>query len=125
MAKKKSGVSVFWETHYSFNNKTSKQQPKRLSTSFIELLKINTLIPLYFCYEKNKGNDASEKTIDLIRKVKPEKNRLLKGFMALGTDLENALDSQALIQLKKNYCDTKKCLLCAVGVHLINHPIND
>ena len=117
----KSGVSAFWKTHYSFN-KASKERPKKLSTSFIELLKINTLIPLYFCYEKSKGNDASEKTIDFIRKVKPEKNRLLDGFITLGANLENALDTQALIQLKKNYCDTKKCLLCAVGVHLINHP---
>ena len=119
----KSGVSLFWETHYSFN-KTSKQRSKKLSTSFIELLKINTLIPLYFCHEKNKGNDPSEKTIDLIRRVKPEKNRLLDGFVDLGAKLESALDSQGLIQLKNNYCDTKKCLLCAVGVHLINHPID-
>jgi len=56
--------------------------------------------------------------------VKPEKNRLLDGFVDLGAKLESALDSQGLIQLKNNYCETKKCLLCAVGVHLINHPID-
>ena len=121
---KKSGVSVFWETHFTFN-KESKQRQKNLSDSFVELLKINTLIPLYFCYERTMGNDPSEKTIEWIRTVKKEKNSLVNGFASLGAKVDSALDSQALIQLKKNYCDTKKCLLCAVGVHLINHPSDD
>jgi hypothetical protein len=71
------------------------------------------------------GNDPSEKTIEWIRTVKKEKNSLVNGFASLGAKVDSALDSQALIQLKKNYCDTKKCLLCAVGVHLINHPSDD
>lgn len=96
-----------------------------MSDAFVELLKINTLIPLYFCYEKARGNDPSEKTIEWIRAVKKEKNSLVDGFVGLGAKVESALDSQALIQLKKNYCDPKKCLLCAVGVHLINHSTND
>ena len=118
------GVSSFWETHFTFN-KESKKRQKTLSDAFVELLKINTLIPLFFCYEKARGNDPSQKTIEWIRAVKKEKNSLVDGFMGLGAKAESALDSQALIQLKKNYCDPKKCLLCAVGVHLINHSPND
>ncbi|MCH1518089.1 MAG: hypothetical protein L7T62_05695 [Flavobacteriaceae bacterium] len=56
--------------------------------------------------------------------MKPEKNRLLDGFVDLVAKFEIALDSQGLIQLKNNYCDAKKCLLCAIEVHLINHPID-
>jgi len=29
--------------------------------------------------------------------------------------VENAFDSQALLQLKKQYCDEKKCLRCRIG----------
>ena len=121
---KTSGVSVFWKTHFNFN-KESKQQQKNLYDSFVELLKVNTLIPLYFCYERTMGNDPSEKTIEWVRTVKKEKNNLANGFASLGATVDSALDSQALIKLKNNCCDAKKCLLCAMGVHLINHPSDD
>jgi len=34
---------------------------------------------------------------------------------------ENAADTQAILQLKTNYCDAKKCLRCAIGCQLIKH----
>jgi hypothetical protein len=60
------GVSDFWKTHYTFNERESASGPKRLSQSFFELLMINTLIPLRFAYA-NKNNWAA--TDELIIRV--------------------------------------------------------
>ena len=45
----------------------------------------------------------------------PETNSVLAGWQRLGIIPANAADSQALLELKKNYCDPRKCLDCAVG----------
>ncbi|MGB2170960.1 MAG: DUF2851 family protein [Flavobacteriaceae bacterium] len=113
-------VSPFWETHYTFS-KSSAKRSKPLSERFIDLLKINTLIPFYFSFEKAMCNDPSEIIIDWIREIKGEENTITQGFVKIGGSNATALDSQAYIHLKKNYCNLKKCLLCAVGVHLLNH----
>lgn len=110
--------SLLWKTHYTFTKESTKRE-KRLSTSFIELLFINTIIPFYFCYQKAMGKDPSEKVIHWIRSLPAEKNAFSKGFSAINVSVEDALDSQALIQLKQQYCELKKCLLCPVGVYLL------
>ena len=90
-----------------------------MTPTFIDLLKINTLIPFYFTHQKAQGKDASERIVAWIRMIKLERNNLVDRFKKLGVEAENALDSQALIHLHKNYCQAKKCLLCAVGNQLI------
>ena len=114
----KIGVSSFWKKHYTFA-KSSRAQPKRFTPAFIDLLKINTLIPFYFTHQKAQGKDASERIVAWIRMIKLERNNLVDRYKKLGVEAENALDSQALIHLHKNYCQSKKCLLCAVGNQLM------
>lgn len=111
-------VSPFWRTHYTFN-KTSKERSKKLTDAFVDLLVINTLIPYYFSHQKAHGKEVSEKILGWIRKIKLEKNSLVEKYRRLGILAENALDSQALIHLNKSYCQSKKCLLCAVGNQLM------
>ena len=115
------GVSSFWKTHYTFE-KSSQKRDKKISSSFVDLLKVNTLIPLAFCYHKAKGNDPTTVIFDLMQDIKPEKNTIIERFQALGIKVNNALDTQSLLELKKEYCQLKKCLLCNVGVYLLNHP---
>ena len=55
-------------------------------------------------------------------KESQKKNAIIAGFQALGIEVNNALDTQSLLQLRKAYCELKKCLLCNVGVYLLNHP---
>lgn len=115
------GVSSFWKTHYTFE-KAAKARDKKITPAFVDLLKINTLIPLYFCYIKFKGKDPTAKVFDFMLEIKPENNAIVAGYQALGAKANNALDTQSFLQLKKEYCALKKCLLCSVGVHLLNHP---
>jgi hypothetical protein len=50
-----------------------------------------------------------------MEQVVAESNRITKGFELLGLQNKTAFDSQALIQLKNEYCDHKYCLKCSIG----------
>jgi hypothetical protein len=66
------------------------------------------------------GNDKMEELLDLMYELKPEKNTIITGFKKL-FKVENALQTQSLLQLKPNYCDVNKCLSCDIGVSLLRN----
>ena len=90
-----------------------------MTKSFIDLLIINTVIPLKFSYAKSQGKSIDDDLFQLIKQIKIEKNSIVSKFLDLKPLEKHALNSQALLQLKLNYCDKNKCLQCAVGNSLI------
>lgn len=112
------GVSSFWMTHYTFG-KQSKSFKKVITKAFIDLLLINTVIPLKFSYAKYLGNNINEEIFDLLSELNQENNSIVNKYMELKPIKKNALSSQGLLQLKQYYCDKNKCLHCAVGNNLI------
>ncbi|TDR19711.1 DUF2851 family protein [Flavobacterium cheniae] len=108
------GVSQYWETHYNFDRESSKKM-KKLSKSFVDLLVVNTIIPLQFAYARSRQKEITQDLIDLANSIPSEKNVIIDKFKTFGIASENVYESQALLQLKKEYCDLKKCLDCAVG----------
>lgn len=112
-------VSDYWKTHYNFG-KEHRPRPKKLSNNFIDLLLINTIIPLKFAYSRYVGNPQEEELLELMQGITAEKNSVVEKFEQLrpGT-LQNALDSQALLQLKKYYCEKNRCLECHLGFSLL------
>ncbi len=112
-------ASSFWDTHYNFKNEV-KPRAKKITKSFIHLVLINTIIPLKFCYQQQNGKIDHENLFDLMRQLPAEKNTIIKGFNQLKPKTaKNAMDSQALIQLKKKYCDKNYCLQCSLGLKLL------
>ena len=112
-------ASEYWETHYTFR-KAHKRRRKAVSRNFMDLLIINSLVPLKFCYAKAMGKDINEKLLGLMGSLPRELNNITRGFEGLrGKVFENALQSQALLQLKKHYCDNHQCLKCRLGVQLL------
>lgn len=111
----KSDISAYWQTHYIFGA-VSKKSLKHLSTSSLNILLINTVIPILFAYGKYHASESMcEKAIDYLEQLKPEQNHIIKMWQTCGLTVENAGDTQALIQLKKKYCDRKECLRCRIG----------
>lgn len=110
----KVSTSEYWNTHYTFG-KVSKKVTKKISTSFVDLLIINTIVPLKFCYAKQQCKDINEELIQLLSQVSAEKNSIIDKFDSLDVKATSALQSQALLQLKNEYCSKNKCLQCAVG----------
>jgi hypothetical protein len=111
-------VNGYWKTHYNFD-KPSPKKAKSLSKEFINLLIINAIIPIKFAYAQNQGKESAEILIDLLATIPAEKNNIIEKFSTFGIKSKNAFETQALLQLKNNYCNSKKCLNCAIGLDLL------
>lgn len=113
-------TSLYWENHYQFD-KESPKKSKLLSKSFIDLLIVNTIIPLQFAYSNKMGESNSEDLIEFMNEVTPEKNSIISKFESFGIIPKNAFETQTLLQLKNEYCNNKACLQCAIGVELLKN----
>ena len=108
-------VTPYWETHYTFGS-ASDPNEKNLSPFSINLLIINTCVPMLFAYGRHTVNEAlCDRAFDVLEHLKAENNYIIRLWKECGLDVKNAGDSQALIQLKKEYCDKKDCLRCRIG----------
>ncbi|MFT7285797.1 DUF2851 family protein [Nonlabens sp.] len=110
-------AAKYWSTHHVFDKETEERE-KMLTSDFIDLLIINCIVPIKFMHARFMGNDKMEELLDLMYELKPEKNTIITGFKKL-LKVENALQTQSLLQLKTNYCDVNKCLSCDIGVSLL------
>lgn len=111
-------VSEYWQTHYQFDKQSPKKR-KMITSSFVDLLIVNTIVPLRFVYAKHLGKEMSEELMGFLEAVAPERNAVIDKFYGFGITAENALDSQTLLQLKNEYCNHKKCLQCGIGIELL------
>ena len=108
----------YWESHYNYGV-TSKKNTRKLTTNFIHLLIINTIIPLQFAFQKFIGIEDSERLFELAQQLPSEKNSIIEKFNKLKPISKTTLESQALLQLKSSYCDKLRCLECAIGNQLL------
>lgn len=108
-------ASEYWDTHYVFDQQQSPKK-KHLGKQMIDNLIINTVVPSVFAYGTYYNDDrAKERALKWLEEIPPELNHITKEFSALGFLNLNAMQSQSLLELKKEYCDQKKCLHCGIG----------
>lgn len=108
-------TSEYWKTHYTFGH-SSPQRTKQLSHMTRQLLVINTVSPFLYAYGNHMGNELlCQRAVTLLENLKAEDNRIIRIWRECGLGVDSAADSQALIQLKREYCDVKKCLHCRFG----------
>ena len=108
-------VTPYWETHYTFGSE-SIRNAKQLSPQSINLLIINTCIPMLFAYGRHTMNEGlCDRAFDFLEQLKAEQNHIIRMWRECGLEVKTAGDSQALIQLKKEYCDRRDCLRCRFG----------
>ena len=111
----KGGTSAYWVNHYTFEH-LSPSRPKTLSNSSLDLLIINTVATFLYSYGVHKGKEEyCARAGAFLEELKAEYNYITRMWEQCGIKAANASDSQALIQLKKEYCDKKKCLYCRIG----------
>lgn len=113
--------SAYWKQHYDFGKKKkSTSHTYALGSSSIDILLINTIAPLFAAYSSYSGDQLfMEKAIELLENTKAEKNRITLHWDEISSVASNAFESQAQLQLYKNYCEPKKCLSCAIGIKLL------
>lgn len=113
-------LSGYWIKHYTFG-KPNERATATLSRSSIDIILINTVAPLLYAYGELTGNyEMTDKAIKLLEDLRAENNSIVSHFVAYGIDCPDALTSQALVQLKREYCDARKCIYCKIGHHLLS-----
>ena len=113
-------LSGYWTKHYTFG-KPNERATATLSRSSIDIILINTVAPLLYAYSELTGNyEMTDKAIKLLEDLRAESNSIVSHFVAYGIDCPDALTSQALVQLKREYCDARKCIYCKIGHHLLS-----
>lgn len=115
-----SELGTYWETHYSFG-KIAARQKKMIGLSAQNVILINTVVPILFAYGKIKSQpQMQEKALRLLEQLKPENNYVVNTFIKSGIVPCHAGDSQALLQLQREYCEKKKCIFCRIGHKLLS-----
>lgn len=114
-------VSEYWETHYNFDKQTAKK-PKRLGDEGVNNILINTIVPFLFVYGKRKGEERYvERALLFLEGIPGEHNAITGAWEELQLPVKTAYSTQALLQLKNEYCNQKKCLSCNIGNYLIKN----
>jgi hypothetical protein len=91
-----------------------------LGSDMIDNIIINTVVPVLFAYGNyHKEQSYKDQALRLLEQITAETNSITKGFSKLAIQSKYAFDSQALTELKNNYCNKKRCLDCSVGNALL------
>jgi len=112
-------LSEYWDTHYHFRNASSAKK-KSIGVNATHVVMINTIVPILFAYGKKKQqSEYMARALQILEDLPPERNSLITPFTKAGMKVKSASDTQALVQLRREYCEKKKYLYCRIGYHLI------
>lgn len=110
----------YWASHYSFEHESA-TTACALSKSATDILIINTVVPLLYAYGEYLGlKTHTARAVDFLEEMHPEKNSIIDLFAQAGIKANNAFESQALIQLRREYCEPRKCIYCRIGHRLLS-----
>ena len=110
----------YWRRHYTFGT-DSVENPKQLQNASLDLIIINTVAPLLFTYGKERLDESlCERAFNLLEETRAEHNFITRSWAAAGLPVRNAADSQALIQLKREYCEKRDCIRCRFGTEYLH-----
>ncbi len=114
-------LTGYWGNHYTFGHESGEKAQAALGRSSIDIVLINTVAPLYYAYSEIADDyDWAERAVSLLEALKPESNHITAMFSQAGMKIDNALTSQAAIQLRNAYCLPRKCLFCQAGHKMLS-----
>jgi hypothetical protein len=120
----KGKTSEYWNTHYHFQEETDFKK-KELGIASARGLLINAIIPILFEYARHRSNQGlRERCLDWLYELRQEDNMVIRQWTHFGVQPSSAAQSQALIQLKRNYCDQRRCLECTIGHRLLKDALH-
>ncbi|WP_027380311.1 DUF2851 family protein [Chryseobacterium daeguense] len=117
-------ASEYWNNHFNFGKISTVDQPKVVSKDFIELIILNTILPLKYTYHKYHNEEIADEILVFYTHLSAEKNSITTDWKKLGAPLKTALESQSLIYHFKNSCEEKNCLNCSIGFKILKESSN-
>ncbi len=114
--------SDYWDSHFRLGVSSPQPRSKQLGSSTRRLVMINCVIPFAIAEANRYANESKkDAAFELLRAIPMESNAIIEGWERAGVSPQNEADAQALIHLKKNYCDKNDCLRCRFGHCAISH----
>lgn len=108
-------LSGYWAHRFNFGAEACRTT-KALSASSVTILLINVVAPVLYAYGQHTGRpDTCTLATDILQSLAPEDNSIIRIFTAAGIPCPDALTSQAMIHLRREYCQPRKCLYCRIG----------
>ncbi len=113
-------AAEYWNNHFVFG-KSSSIISKKTGTQAVDIFLINAVIPLMFIYGRHRGyQDICDRALMFLECIKSENNSIIREWQKAGIDSDSAFYSQALIQLRNNYCKNRRCLDCRIGSKIVS-----
>jgi hypothetical protein len=113
-------ASGYWDDHYVFGKK-SRFQKKRTGDTATDIVLINAVIPVLFSYGLYRSDhNIMERAISLLDEISNEDNLIIREWDKAGIEPASAFDTQALLQLRNEYCRRRRCLECRIGAKLVS-----
>jgi hypothetical protein len=113
-------ASNYWDNHFVFGKK-SRFVPKSTGAQATDIFLINAVIPAIFVFGKKRDyQNICERALMFLDQIKAEENIIIEEWKSAGIIAESAFYSQALIQLRNEYCRKRRCLDCQIGRKLIS-----
>lgn len=114
-------INDYWTCHLMFD-KPSTPADRTIGPDSINIILINAVLPMMFLYGNAKNNNMlCDKVLSIMEEIPPENNLVIRNWKRLNIHPKNAMHTQALLFLKKYYCDAKKCLQCKIGVKILKN----
>jgi hypothetical protein len=112
--------SAFWLQHYRFGLR-QKTMISPMGTMSIDNIIVNSVVPVLVAYGRAADEQQwVDKSIALLKQMPAEQNAVTRKWNALGESIDTAFDSQALIELYREFCLKRRCLSCSIGSSLVN-----
>ena len=115
-------LTGYWATHYTFDTPAadSEQTAVAMSRNAAIILVINVAVPLLIAYGTRHGDEEmTRRAFEWLQQLPPESNSIITRFASAGLRARDAFTTQALIQLRRRYCETHSCLYCRIGHRLL------
>lgn len=112
-------ASEYWNNRFNFGKISPVDQPKFLTEDFIKLVILNSILPIKYTYRKYLYDETTDEILSFYKKLSAEKNSIIRGWQNIGLTVKNALHTQSLIYHYKNYCTSKNCLNCSIGLKIL------
>lgn len=120
-------IDPYWSRRLTFGgDRQTEANPPSLSDQSINILLINVVAPLLYAYAMlHSDREMRQGATDLLLSLPPEKNSIVRAWQPFGFNPKDAASSQALIHLRKEYCDRNECLRCRFAHHLLRSQATD
>lgn len=104
----------FWSDYFAHSTSSSSLALTQ-EAIFTIGLNVASLYQYLVAHQRPDTAHLSDQAFALLKQLPAERNSILRRMISIGLSAQNALESQALLQLYHRHCQRRMCLYCPIG----------